>query len=77
MVKIILAVVVLSVMGLAQTNANKPIALLRTKINPLPQLQGDVRQLLAGGRWELWRMATSDDLELARLQLEDNRASAP
>ena len=26
----------------AQTNANKPIELLRTKINPLSQLQGDV-----------------------------------
>ena len=33
----------------AQTNANKPIALLRTKINPLSQLQGDVRQLVKGG----------------------------
>ncbi len=33
----------------AQTNANEPIALLRTKINPLSQLQGDVSQLFAGG----------------------------
>ena len=61
----------------AQTNANKPIALLRTKVNPLSQLQGDVCQLLAGGGWEVWRMASSDDLELACLQLEDNRACAP
>ena len=72
-----LRISVFGFLKVAQTNANKPIALLRTKINPLPQLQGDVRQLLAGGRWELWRMATSDELELARLQLEDNRASAP
>ena len=61
----------------AQTNANKPIALLRTKINPLSQLQGDVCQLLAGGGWGVWCMASSDDLELACLQLEDNRACAP
>ena len=27
----------------AQTNANKPIALLRTEINPFSQLQGNVR----------------------------------
>ena len=61
----------------AQTNANKPIELPRTKINPLSQLQGDVCQLLAGGGWGLWRMASSDDLELPCLQLEDNRACAP
>ncbi len=27
----------------AQANANEPIALLRTEINPFSQLQGDVR----------------------------------
>jgi hypothetical protein len=34
-----------SVFGLlkvAQTNANEPVTLLRTEINPLSQLQGDV-----------------------------------
>ena len=61
----------------AQTNANKPIALLRTKINPFSQLQGEVCQLFAGGGWGVWRMASSDDLELACLQLEDNRACDP
>ena len=61
----------------AQTNANKPIALLRTKINPLSQLQGDVRQFFAGGGWGAWRMAASENLELACLQLEDNCACCP
>src|ERR1019366_2602501 len=32
----------------AQTNANKSIALLRTEINPLSQLQGDVSQFFLG-----------------------------
>jgi hypothetical protein len=32
-----------------QANADKPITLLRTKINPLSQLQDDACQLLAGG----------------------------
>ena len=45
----------------AQTNANKPIALLRTEIDPLSQLQGDVRQLFAGGGWGARRMASSDE----------------
>ena len=54
-----------------QTNANQPITLLRTEINPLSQLQGDVRQFFAGGGWEAWRMAARENLELACLQLED------
>ena len=61
----------------AQTNANEPIALLRTEINPLSQLQDDVRQFFAGGGWGAWRMAASENLELACLQLEDNRACRP
>lgn len=61
----------------AQTNANKPITLLRTKINPLSQLQGDARQLPAGGGWGVWCMAANNDLELAGLQLKDNRACRP
>ena len=61
----------------AQTNANEPIALLRTEINPLAQLQGDVRQFFAGGGWGAWRMAASENLELTCLQLEDNRACHP
>ena len=61
----------------AQTNANEPIALLRTEINPLSQLQGDVGQFFAGGGWGAWRMAASENLELAGLQLEDNRACHP
>src|SRR5208283_3912793 len=61
----------------AQTNANQPITLLRTEINPLSQLQGDVSQFFVGGGWGAWRMAASENLELARLQLEDNRACHP
>ena len=61
----------------AQTNANKPIALLRTEINSLSQLQDDVRQFFAGGGWGAQRVAASENLELACLQLEDNRACAP
>ena len=61
----------------AQTNANEPIELLRTKINPLSQLQGDVCQFLAGGGRGVWCMASSEDLEIAGLQLEHNRASRP
>jgi len=61
----------------AQANANEPIALLQTEIDPLSQLQGDVSQFFAGGGWEAWRMAASENLELACLQLEDNRACHP
>jgi hypothetical protein len=51
----------------AQANAYEPIALLRTEIDPLSQLQGDVRQFFAGGRWGAWRMAASENFELACL----------
>jgi len=61
----------------AHTNANQPIPLLRTEINPLSQFQGDIGQLFAGGGWEAWRMAAGENLELARLQLEDNPACHP
>src|SRR5208337_558448 len=61
----------------AQTNANQPITLLPTEINPFSQLQGDVRQLFAGGGWGAWRMAASENLELACFQLQNNRACRP
>ena len=61
----------------AQANTNKSIALLRTEINPLSQLQGDVSQFFLGRGWGAWRMAASENLELACLQLEDNRAPHP
>jgi hypothetical protein len=35
----------------AQSNADEPTALLRSKINPLAQLQGDIHQFFAGGAW--------------------------
>ena len=61
----------------AQTNADEPITLPRTEINPLTELQGDVGQFAAGGRWGAWRMAPSENLEFACLQLEDYRACRP
>jgi hypothetical protein len=61
----------------AQANTNEPIVLLRTAINPLSELQGDVSQFFGGGGWEAWRMAAGENLELACLQLEDNRACHP
>src|SRR6516164_2259289 len=61
----------------AQTNADEPVALLRTEINPFSQLQGDVSQFFAGGGWRVGRLAASENLELACLQLEDYRACHP
>src|ERR1035438_8404899 len=61
----------------AQANTNEPIALLRTEIDPLSQLQGDGGQFLVGGGWGAWRMAAGENLELTCLQLEDNRACHP
>jgi len=40
---------VFRLLKVAQTNANEPITLLRTEINPLSQLQGDVSQFFTGG----------------------------
>ena len=60
-----------------QANANEPKALPQTEINPISELQGNVSQFFAGGGWGVWRMAAGENLELACLQLQDNRARRP
>ena len=61
----------------AQSNANKPKALLRTKIDPFSKLQDNISQFFARRGWRTWCLAASENLELAGLQLEDNRACHP
>jgi hypothetical protein len=65
---------VVRLLKVAQTNTNESTTLFLTKINPVAQLQGDLRQFFGGRRRTSCRMAASENLELAGLQLEDNRA---
>ena len=56
----------------AQPYADEPIALLWTEGHSFSQLQRDVCQLFAGRGRSVWRMATSENLELACLHFEDH-----
>jgi hypothetical protein len=59
------------------TNSNESITLLWTLVHPFSQLQGNVRQFLAGGGRRAGRVAAGKNLELACLQFENHRTCYP
>jgi hypothetical protein len=52
----------------AQTDADKPIALARVQVHSFAQLQGDVHHLLAPGERRGWGVTAGKSLELRRLR---------
>src|SRR5258706_272563 len=65
---------ILRVAKVAQADANQAKPLLPAEADAFQQRQGDIRQFLARRRWRTWRVAASENLEVAGLQFQHDGA---